>query len=133
MKARSHTVYSGIAAILLSSSVSAEISTNVTEVLLGEYQAEGAGSFSASAGEALWLREENGRSCTNCHSDSLSTQGRHQRTGKVIEPMSPQTNPVRFTDPKKVNKWFLRNCKWTFGRQCTAQEKGDTLLWLSQQ
>lgn len=127
------TLCSGLTAVLLSYSVFAESATGVTEVLLGEYQAAGAGSFSADAGEALWYREENGHSCTSCHSNSATTQGRHQRTGKVIEPMSPSMNPGRLTDPKKVNKWFLRNCKWTFGRECTAQEKGDTLLWLSQQ
>ncbi len=25
------------------------------------------------------------------------------------------------------------NCKWTLDRECTAQEKGDFLTWLSQQ
>ncbi len=53
------------------------------------------------------------------------------KTGKVIKPMAASKNPERFQDSKKVEKWFLRNCKWTFGRQCTVQEKIDTLSWLN--
>ena len=55
------------------------------------------------------------------------------RAGKVIDPMAPSVNSKRLTDAKKINKWLLRNCKWTFGRECTAQEKGNVLLWLSEQ
>ena len=36
----------------------------------------------------------------------------------------------RFKKLKKVEKWFKRNCKWTFGRTCTEQEKGDMLAYL---
>ncbi len=59
--------------------------------------------------------------------------GKHNRTGKMIKPISPTVNPERLTDIKKIKKWLLRNCKWTFGRECTTQEKGNILLWLSQQ
>lgn len=44
--------------------------------------------------------------------------------------MSPAVNPKRLSDPKKIEKWFLRNCKWTLGRECTPQEKGDYLTYL---
>ena len=47
--------------------------------------------------------------------------------------MARSVNPERLTEVKKLNKWFLRNCKWTYGRECTAQEKGDILVWLSDQ
>ena len=43
--------------------------------------------------------------------------------------MAPSVNPKRFTDLKKVEKWFRRNCKWTWGRECNAQEKADILQW----
>lgn len=104
-----------------------------TELLLTEYKTAGINSFSSAAGEKLWKQNNNGRSCTSCHSLSVKTQGKHQRTKKLIKPMSPSTNPARLTNSKKINKWFLRNCKWTFGRECTTQEKGDMLLWLSKQ
>jgi len=36
-------------------------------------------------------------------------------------------------DAAKTEKWFLRNCKWTMGRTCTAQEKGDFLAYFQSQ
>lgn len=104
---------------------------------LAEYQREGAKSFSARAGEAMWNRkvadprsgEE--RSCATCHRANLAEPGKHAETGKRIEPMKPAVNPRRLTDAKKIEKWFLRNCKWTYGRECTAQEKGDFLTFIN--
>jgi mono/diheme cytochrome c family protein len=95
-------------------------------------QAGGAGPFSAAAGEALWLQDNNGRSCASCHGRDPSQPGKHQKTGKPIEPMTVHANPERFTDAAKTEKWFLRNCRWTLGRECSAQEKGDVITWLSQ-
>lgn len=101
--------------------------------LLAELQAQAPRAFAAPRGRQTWYREVGGRSCVSCHTDSVYTPGRHQRTGKVIEPMAPSVNAERLTQRKKIDKWFLRNCKWTYGRECTAQEKGDILLWLSEQ
>ena len=44
--------------------------------------------------------------------------------------MAPSVASGRYTDPGKVEKWFGRNCLWTWGRECTAQEKGDLLEYL---
>jgi hypothetical protein len=44
--------------------------------------------------------------------------------------MSPVVNPDRLTDPKKIKKWFRRNCKWTLGRECTAAEQADVIDYL---
>lgn len=107
--------------------------------LLAKYEQEGAQNFSAVAGETLWrqrfLDAESGRErgCIDCHSDDLRQTGKHARTGKLIEPMAPSVNPERFTDPAKIEKWFLRNCKWALGRTCTSQEKGDLLTFLKDQ
>jgi len=111
---------------------------DVVQDLLDEWRTElrAAGdktAFSAVAGRTAWYRDIAGRSCPSCHTDSPHKSGRHARTGKVIEPMAPSTNPQRLTDRQHINKWLKRNCKWTFGRECTAQEKGDILTWLSQQ
>ena len=57
----------------------------------------------------------------------------HPQTGKPIKPLAPSANPQRLTDLREINKWLLRNCKWTLGRECSAQEKGDFLTWLRQQ
>ncbi len=105
---------------------------------LGAYQAEGAGPFSAENGKLLWEGKHsaaNGdsRSCTSCHGSSLKQGGNHIRTGKPIKAMSPTANPERLTDSKKVEKWFKRNCKWAWGRECTPQEKGDLLRYMQSQ
>ncbi len=98
--------------------------------LLDEWQATAATPFSKEAGRALWFRNVDGRRCTSCHTEDLTVEGRHERTGKLIEPLARSVNPERLTDKKKINKWLYRNCKWTFGRECTDQEKGDVMTWL---
>ncbi|GAB6043345.1 DUF1924 domain-containing protein [Endothiovibrio diazotrophicus] len=89
---------------------------------------------SASAGEAMWTRpfsvDGENRSCADCHTADLTAAGRHVRTRKTIEPMAPSVNPQRLSDPKKVEKWFKRNCRWTLGRECNDQEKGDFLAYI---
>lgn len=109
------------------------------EALLQQYRHQGASSFDAGRGRELWssthrdARSGQERSCTSCHTRDLRQPGKHARTGKRIEPMAPSVNPKRFSDTRKVEKWFKRNCKWTLGRECTPQEKGDLLTWLSSQ
>lgn len=44
--------------------------------------------------------------------------------------MATSVNPQRLTDSAKIEKWFARNCKFTLGRECSAQEKGNMLVWL---
>lgn len=109
------------------------MATETSNAMLKEYEKEVGGTFSADSGKQFWYKDNDGRSCTSCHTDSLLVKGRHERTGKIIEPMAPSVNPERLTEVKKINKWFLRNCKWTIGRECTTREKGDILLWLSKQ
>jgi hypothetical protein len=105
---------------------------------LAEYRRQGAAGFSAKEGEAQWFKEVadastgKPRSCATCHGRNLSESGRHAETGKVIEPMRPAVNPKRLTDAKHIEKWFTRNCKWTYGRECTAQEKGNFLFFIHQ-
>ncbi|MGD8910966.1 MAG: DUF1924 domain-containing protein [Chromatiales bacterium] len=106
------------------------------ETLLDTYRQQGAKQFSAGTGESLWTQvntENKRRSCSDCHGSDLSQVGKHAKTGKRIEPMAPSANPQRLTDMAKIEKWFKRNCKWTLGRACTPQEKGDFLIFLQQQ
>lgn len=101
--------------------------------LLAQYQGAGAGPADAARGAALWKQVNpapdggEARACTVCHGPTLASPGQHATTGEVIEPM---TADGRLTDPAKIEKWFLRNCRWTFGRECTAQEKSDFLVYL---
>jgi hypothetical protein len=73
------------------------------------------------------------RSCASCHTEDLTQAGRHARTGKPIEPLAPSVNANRLTDPKKVEKWLRRNCRWTLGRECSASEKADFLAYIERQ
>ena len=89
--------------------------------------------FDAEAGARLWAQETIAdRTCMSCHTDAHDARGRHIKTGKVIEPMARTVNPERLTDVKKMKKWLLRNCKWTFDRECTPGEQGDVLVWLAE-
>ncbi|RDH86694.1 MAG: hypothetical protein DIZ78_07260 [endosymbiont of Escarpia spicata] len=115
------------------------VKADSVETLKALYQSQGAKDFDREVGEALWNKilqhRQSGqqRSCVDCHGNNLKLPGKHIRTGKVIEPLAPSVNPKRFTDQRKVEKWFTRNCKWTMGRECSSQEKGDLLVYLSGQ
>ena len=87
--------------------------------------------FSAKTGEAFYKNKHGGDwSCSSCHTDNPMAEGKHAVTGKVIQPLSPNANPVRFTDSAKVNKWFKRNCNDVLKRECTPEEKGNLLTYL---
>ena len=106
---------------------------------LDSYRADGVAAFDAQAGARRWsenfpdTKTGNPISCASCHKQDLRQPGQHLRTLKPIEPMAPAVNPQRLTDIVKIEKWFLRNCKGTWGRECTAQEKGDFLLYIQSQ
>jgi hypothetical protein len=106
---------------------------NQTDKQLQTYLQQGATQIEPENGKRLWNANNNGRSCTNCHGDTPRSLARHIKTRKPIQPMAPSVAPERYQDSKKVEKWFLRNCKWTLGRTCTVQEKADILTWLSGQ
>jgi hypothetical protein len=109
---------------------------DVVAGLLKQYEKQGAAQFSATPAEAMWTRPfedaKTGekRRCSTCHHDDIKRAGKHATTGKVIEPLAPSINPKRLTDPEHIEKWFLRNCKWTLGRECTPQEKGNFLVMM---
>lgn len=105
-----------------------------SEAVIAAYQAEAGVALDTAQGESLWKRTgAEGRLCADCHGKDLRAEGKHAKTGKPIEPLAPSANPARMTDLKKVEKWFKRNCEWTWGRECTAQEKGHLAAWLSRQ
>lgn len=67
--------------------------------------------------------------CTSCHTVNLTGPGQ-TRAGKPIDPMAPSVVPTRYTDAATVEKWFKRNCSDVLGRECTAAEKADALVFL---
>ncbi len=125
-----------IPALVLVSTLFAVSAVNANPSLiphLDAYRDQGIEQANAGRGGELWYASTNDRGCTNCHGASPANVGEHVRTGKSIEPMALSVNPERFQSAKKIEKWFLRNCKWTFGRECSLQEKADILTWLASQ
>jgi hypothetical protein len=104
--------------------------------VLAELKTEAAGTpgfegFSAAHGESFFKTKHNhDLSCSSCHTDNPAAQGKHAETDKLIKPLAPAANEERFTDMKKVAKWFKRNCNDVLDRECTPQEKGDVLAYL---
>lgn len=104
--------------------------------ILASIQQEAAGTaglqeFSAARGESFFkAKHGNDWSCSTCHTDNSAAPGKHAKTGKIINPLAPSANAERFTNPKKVAKWFKRNCNDVLDRACTPQEKGDVLSYL---
>ena len=125
-----------VSGLIIGLALSPTIFAAGVDAAFDKYRAEGGTNFSESAGEKMWGREvlsakdNKMHSCTSCHTDNLSQAGKHHKTGKQIKPMALSTNPGRYTKLKKIEKWFKRNCKWSWGRECTPQEKGDFLTYL---
>lgn len=98
--------------------------------LLKGYEAS-SGKASTARGEQLFNAKHGKEwSCVSCHETPPNHDTKHIVTGKVIKSLSPNSNPDRFTDQAKVEKWFKRNCNDVLGRECIAQEKADVLSWL---
>jgi len=113
-----------------------EIQTLLDSYLAAAKKAEpGFKGFSAGEGKAFFnskqihsvSKEERG--CTTCHTTNPAHKGK-TTVGKVIEPMAASVNKERFTDPKKVEKWFKRNCSWVLERECTPKEKGNYITYM---
>ncbi len=107
--------------------------------LLAQYQQQAKqqnpsfAGFSAERGKALYYRESTASgktmSCASCHTSDPRKPGKTPAF-RTLEPFAPAITPARFTDMKKVEKWFRRNCDDVFKRECSAQEKGDLVSWI---
>jgi hypothetical protein len=101
--------------------------------LLAAYTAQAGAPPSPERGQKLFntdFKRDFGWSCASCHGAVPTQAGKHELTEKRIEPLAPAFNPARFTDRKRVENFFLLNCKDVIGRECTAAEKADVLSWL---
>lgn len=133
------STFGKLVVVALFMALAGQVQAGVVDTLQQEYKAAGAGPFSAAKGEQMWIEKhkdaDSGKefSCQTCHTADLKKPGKHEKTGKVIDPLAPSVNKERLTDIKFINKWFLRNCKQVLGRECTAQEKGDFLEYLKGQ
>jgi hypothetical protein len=93
--------------------------------------------FSAARGKAFFrARHQTGAaetpSCTSCHTQTPTLPGL-TRAGKTIAPLARSVSPERYTDKRKVEKWFRRNCNSVLKRACRAREKGDFITFMFSQ
>jgi hypothetical protein len=122
-----------VASALVAAPLTASQQTSVDQ-LIKSYQAQGASTPSITAGAEFWqTKGDNGIACTACHGQDLTQPGKHIKTKRAIEPMAPSVNLERLSDASKVEKWFKRNCKSVWNRECTATEKANVLAWLATQ
>lgn len=112
---------------------------NVARTLVASYAQEAKNrdpnsKMSAEAGRAFYIKKVTvaGKdlSCSSCHTDDPTKEGKHNETGKPIKPMAISANPDRFSDQTKVEKNFMKHCKDLYGHDCSAQDKGDYLTYL---
>ncbi len=123
-----------IALVAVFSPLTAQAGDTTAAAQLTLWQAQAGTAASAERGKVLFTSRHGGDlSCASCHGTAPTAPGKHASTGKVIEPLAPAANPLRFTDTAKVNKWFTRNCKDVLARECSAAEKADVLAWLTNQ
>lgn len=79
---------------------------------------------SQMVGQKLWNKEViPGKNCATCHTKNLKKSGKHTKTKKTIKPLSPLVNKKSLTSVRKINKWLKRNCKFTYNRECSVDEK----------
>jgi cytochrome c peroxidase len=93
--------------------------------------------FDAERGKKIFFEEHQNEktgkiSCVTCHTSDLKRNGK-TLVGKPIDPLAPSANRKRLTDVKEVEKWLLRNFKQVYGREGTAREKGDVLVFINRQ
>lgn len=117
----------------------AEANNSAVNELIKSYMPGSAAAGNAEKGLQLWNKKISGtapyteRSCATCHTSNLKQAGQHIRTKKTIDALAPSVNSERLSDVKKIRKWLKRNCKWTLGRECSAEEKTHLLTFLNQQ
>jgi len=112
---------------------------NAVNDMFKQYKQSGVSAYSEQNGKILWNKEYKNKktgkpqNCATCHGSNLELAGKHMRTGKPIKAMALSVNSTRYSDVKKIKKWFKRNCKWTMGRECSVQEQADILAYLVKQ
>ncbi len=91
-------------------------------------------TLTAEAGRAFFVKKVvvagKDLSCSACHTDNPANPGKHNETGNAIKPLAPSANPDRFSDRQKAEKNFTKHCNDLYGKDCSAQDKGDFITYL---
>lgn len=90
--------------------------------------------FTAEEGRKFYLMRRTWQSsdptCSGCHTEDPTKEGRHIETKAPIRPLAPAASPERFVDAEKVERNFSSHCVDLLGRFCNASEKGHFLTYL---
>lgn len=91
-------------------------------------------TLSAEAGRAFYTKKvvvgNKDISCAACHTDNPANPGKHNETGNPIKPMAPAVNSQRFSSVNKSAAAFSKHCRDLYGKDCSAQDKGDFITYL---
>lgn len=123
----------GLTASLLLATAMSVVHAQATSLmqLQRAYEAASGSPAQAAQGQAFFTRKHGAEwSCASCHGQRPTGEGRHAVTHKRLDPLAPAFNPKAFTDERRVEKWFRRNCQDVVQRECSAAEKADVLAWL---
>jgi len=112
---------------------------NVARTLASQYEQEAMkhdknAKLSAEAGRAFYTKKVlvGGKemSCSACHTNDPTKEGKHVDTGKPIKPVAISANPDSFSDVKKVEKNFSTHCRDLYRKDCAALDKGNFLTYM---
>ncbi len=117
--------------ILVTQAPAAQAQSTTPAQLQKAYEAAAGSPAQVERGRVFFTSKHGAEwSCASCHGQLPTGVGKHAVTAKSIDPLAPAFNPKAFTDERRVEKWFRRNCKDVTQRECTPVEKADVLAWL---
>ena len=119
--------------------LTAEERESIANLLAREYTAQAQklnpnAKLSAEAGRAFYLKKvkvgDKEIACSSCHTDNPKETGKHMDTEKPIKPLAIRANPERFSNREKTESNFSKHCRDLYEKDCSAQDKGDYLMYL---
>ncbi|HCI52260.1 MAG TPA: hypothetical protein DE312_02835 [Gallionella sp.] len=117
---------------LISFSAQADVTT--AEQAAKQYSLFAKSTLSADDGKEFYTRKQmvKGKdlACSTCHTDNPANKGKHNESGKEIQPMAPSANPKRFSDLNESAKGFTKHCKQVYGKDCSAKDKGNFIAYV---
>ncbi len=126
-----HRIPLSLLALLSAQVPSALAQTTTPAQLQRSYEAAAGSPAQAERGRVFFTSRHGAEwTCATCHGQIPTGAGKHEVTGKRIDPLAPAFNPQALTDERRAEKWFRRNCKEVIQRECTPGEKADVLAWL---
>jgi hypothetical protein len=91
-------------------------------------------TIGADAGRAFYIKKVvvkgKNLSCSACHTDNPAKQGKHNESGRILQPLAPAANPNRFSDRSKSERAFMMHCKDLYDKDCSPQDKANFMHYL---